>query len=300
MSAPATRRRRHRGADHTFLPSLATLVDHATAETSGHVLVRVEGPLRPDLQLGLKPLGEGVHPFDELAGFTAPDDWTVVGLRTTGTARHLDQPARAPQRIASTFLVDRHGREASVLRFDDEVVDDPGRATGTIPDTCRRVLGLPTDPPPPSTELLWSTIWVDRILERWAQPDRRRDLLASFAQLAILHPAVHQPSPPDVLAVADPESLARVARPHAAATPWSKLRASDDPLPLPDGSVSPAIARWMDDGFFARWALGAYPHLATAAFEVKALLGRPLGPQLVEALVRLLEQPHCGPARRDP
>jgi hypothetical protein len=289
MSAPATRRRRRRGPDHTFLPSLATIVDQTTADADGHVLVRVEGPFRPDVNLGLKPLEEGVHPFDELAGFLAPDDWTVVGLRTTGTARRLDDPRHEAQRIASTFLVDRQGREAGVLRFDDEVIDEPGRASGTVPDTCRRVMGQPTDPPPTTTEVLWSTIWVDRILERWAQPHRRRDLLSSFAQLAILHPCVHAPSPPDVLAVADPASLARVARPHAAVTSWEQLRLADDPLPLPGGSLSPATARWMDDGFFARWALGAYPHLATAAFEVKDLLGPPLGPQLMEALVRLLE-----------
>jgi hypothetical protein len=132
-------------------------------------------------------------------------------------------------------------------------------------------------------------MWVDRILERWGQPDRRRDLLTSFAQLAILHPAVHQPSPPDLLAVADPVSLARVARPHALATTWSELRAADEPLPLPGGSLAPSIAGWMDDGFFARWVLGAYPPLATVAFELRDLLGPPLGPQLMEALVRLLE-----------
>jgi hypothetical protein len=289
MSAPTTRRRRHRGPDHTFLPSLATIVDQATADEPGHVLVRVEGPYRPDVNLGLKPLEEGVHPFDELAGFEAPEDWTVFGLRTTGKAHHLDRPDAEPRRISSTFLVDRHGREASVLRFDDEVIDGPGRAEGTIPDTCRRTLGVATDPAPPSTELLWSTIWVDRILERWGQPDRRRDLLSSFAQLAILHPAVHEPSPPDVLTVADPMSLARVARPHAAATTWEQLRLADEPLALPDGPLAPYIARWMDDGFFARWVLGAYPHIATTAFEVKELLGRPLGPLLMEALVRLLE-----------
>ena len=289
MSAPATRRRRHRGPDHTFLPSLATIVDQATADAPGHVLVRVEGPIHPDVHLGLKPLEEGAHPFDELAGFTAPDDWTVVGLRTTGRAHHLDEPGREPRRISSTFLVDRHGREASVLRFDDEVIESPGHAQGTIPDTCRRILGQGTDPAPPSTELLWSTMWVDRILERWGQPDRRRDLLSSFAQLAILHPAVHHRSPPDALTVADPTSLARVARSHAAVTTWEQLRLADEPLPLPDGPLSPSIARWMDDGFFARWVLGAYPHLATAAFEVKDLLGRPLGPLLMEALVRVLE-----------
>jgi hypothetical protein len=288
MSAPATRRRRHRGADHVFLPSLATIVDHATAHVSGHVVVRVEGPCRPDVDLGLKPLPEGTHPFEELAGFVAPDDWTVFGLRTTGRARRLDDPGAEPRRIASTFLVDRHGREASVLRFDDDVVDGPGHATGTIPETCRRVMGLATDPPPTTTEVLWSTIWVDRILERWSQPDRRRDL-RSFAQLAILHPALQPPAPLDLHARSDPSALARVARARASAISWSDLRAADEPLPLPGGPLAPPIARWMDDGFFARWVLGAYPPLATTALEVRDLLGPTLGRELMEALVLLLE-----------
>jgi hypothetical protein len=289
MPAPTVRRRRHRGPDHTFLPALAAIVDQATNGGSGHVLVRVEGPHRPDVNLGLKPLDDGVHPFDELAGFEAPPEWTVFGLRTTGTARQLDRPGSAPQRIASTFVVDRDGREAGVLRFDDEVIDNPGRATGTIPDTCRRIMGVPTDPPPGTPALLWATIWVHRIIERWGQPDRRRELPSSFSQLAILHPSVHRPSPPGVITAADTASLAGVAREDAAATTWGQLRLADEPLPLPDGGLSPEIARWMDDGFFARWALGAYPHLATAAVAAKDLLGPALGPQLLDALARLLE-----------
>ena len=97
------------------------------------------------------------------------------------------------------------------------------------------------------------------------------------------------PTTADLCNAPDPASLAHVARRHAAATTWEQLRLADEPLPLPDGPLSPWIARWMDDGFFARWVLGAYPHIATRAFEVKDLLGPPLGPRLMEALVRLLE-----------
>jgi hypothetical protein len=283
-------RRRHRGPDHTFLPALAGIVDQATADQPGHVAIRVSGPIHPEVELGLLPLQPGVHPFDELAGTTAPEEWTVFGLRTTGRAHHLDAPGRSPSPVSSTFVVDRHGREASVLRLGEELVDEPGHAEGTIPDLCRRVLGVPTDPAPSTTETLWSTIWVDRILERWSQPDRRRDLLTSFAQLAILHPSVHAPSPPDVLALADPASLARVARQHAAAHPWGIVREGRDAFRLPDGPLDPALARWMDDGFFARWTIGAYPPLGRSALELRGLLGEPLGSQLLEALVLLLEK----------
>jgi hypothetical protein len=288
MSPTVRRRRRHRGPDHTFLPSLATIVDEATARSTGHVAVRVEGPIRPDVDLGLCPLEEGTHPFSELAGTLAPDEWTIFGLRVTGRSRSLEDPGAPPRPMSSVFLVDRLGREASVLRHDDEVTQPDGPAVGTIPDLCRRVLQLPTAPAPPTTSLLWATMWADRIVDRWAQPHRRVDL-TTFAHLAILHPAVHEPSPPDVLAVADPASLARVARPHAAATTWEQLRLAHEPLPLPDGPLDPWIAEWMDDGFFARWTIGAYPPLARTTSVLRDQLGDALGRQLLEAMVLLLE-----------
>lgn len=289
MSAPTVRRRRHRGPDHRFLPALAGIVDNATLDAPGHVVVRVEGPLRPDVNLGFLPLDEDTHPFAELAGQHAPDDWTVFGLRVSGTARRLDDPAAAPQRMSSVFLLDRGGREASLLRQGDEVMEPPAPAIGTIPDLCRRVLQLPTDPAPPTTALLWTAMWVDRIVDRWGQPQRRQDL-TSFSQLAILHPCVHRPSPPDVLAVADPPSLARAARRHAAATTWEQLRRSSEPLPLPDGPLDPWIAEWMDDGFFARWTIGAFPPLAPTVLSLRDHLGGTLGRQLMEAMVLLLER----------
>jgi hypothetical protein len=289
MPAPTARRRRHRGPDHTFLPSLAGIVDHATTGDPGHVMVRVTGPLHRDIELGLRSLDPGSHPVDEIAGFDAPDEWTVFGMRTTGRARHLDDPSTPPRPVASTFLVDRLGREASLLRFDDEVLSPPGPAEGTIPDLCRRVLGVATAAAPPTTAPLWTAMWLDRLVDRWAQPHRRGDLLSSWAHVAILHPAVQAPSPPDLHVVTDPAALASVARAHAAAATWHDLRHAVDQLPLPDGPLPAHIARWMDDGFFARWAIGAFPPLHATAMTVHDLLGEPLGPQLLQAVLAMLD-----------
>ena len=133
-------------------------------------------------------------------------------------------------------------------------------------------------------------MWLDRLIDCWGQPHRRRDVLSSWGQVAILHPAVHaHPSPPDLRAVADPASLAAVARAHARATTWHDLRVATDPLPLPDGPLPADIARWMDDGFFARWTIGAYPPIDSTAHELRALLGEPLGSQLLDALVQVLD-----------
>ena len=191
MSAPTTRRRRHRGPDHTFLPSLAGIVDQATADDPDHVMVRVTGPIHPEVELGLRSLDPGSHPFDVLAGFEAPDDWAVFGLRTTGRARHLDDPtaAAAPGGEHVPRRSPRPRGVGAALRRRRRS-SHPGPAEGTIPDLCRRVLGLPTAPAPRTTAALWAAMWLDRLIDRWGQPHRRRDLLSSWAQVAILHPAV--------------------------------------------------------------------------------------------------------------
>ena len=290
MSAPTARRRRHRGPDHTFLPSLAGIVDQSTVDDPGHVMVRVTGPLHPEVELGFRSLDPGSHPFDVVAGFEAPEDWAVFGLRTTGRARHVDDPSTPLRRVASTFLVDRHGREASVLRFDDEVLEPPGPAQGTVPDLCRRVLGMPTAPAPRTTAALWIAIWLDRLVDRWAQPPPAAATCSAAGHSSPPSiPPCSAPSPPDLLAVADPASLASIARTHAAATSWHDLRHAPHPLPLPDGPLPVDIARWMDDGFFARWTIGAFPPLHATVTTLRDRFGTPLGPQLVESVLAILE-----------
>jgi hypothetical protein len=294
---PSARRRRRRGPDHGFLPAVAALVDEAARADPGHVLVHLEGPVHPDVTLAVKHVDREVHPFEVLAGFTAPDHWTAFGIRARGRARPLDAPDEPPRPMAATFLVGRTGGEASVLRIGEDVSEPRGPAVGTIPDLVRRVLGLPTPPAPASTAFLWTSMWLDRVLEHWAQPHRRRDVTRSWGHVAVLHPAIHAPAPTDVVAFDDPAALVAVARSHAAAASWAELRRSPRPLALPDGALPRWIAEWMDDGFFARWTTGAYPSVATRAGELRALLGEPLGPLLLRTAVALLDDgPRAGRA----
>jgi hypothetical protein len=44
----------------------------------------------------------------------------------------------------------------------------------------------------------------------------------------------------------------------------------------------------MDDGFFARWTIGALPPANETASELRKLLGEPLGRQLLDTAVALL------------
>jgi hypothetical protein len=288
-TSSSARRRRRRGPNHGLLPAVASLVDEAARAEPGHVLVHLEGPVHPEVTLALKRVDREIHPFEVLAGFTAPDDWAAFGVRARGTARPLDAADAPPRPMAATFLVDRAGEEASVLRIGEVVTEPPGPAVGTVPDLVRRVLGLPTPPAPASTAILWTSMWLDRVLEQWAQPHRRRDVTRSWGHVAVLHPAIHAPSPPDVVAFADPATLVAAARSHAAATSWAELRRSPLPLALPDGALPRSIAEWMDDGFFARWTTGAYPSVVTRAGELRGLLGEPLGPRLLRTAVALLD-----------
>ncbi len=94
----------------------------------------------------------------------------MVGLRVRGRAHHLDDD-RPPTEARTTFLVERSGEEASLLRTADGTVPLPGPASGTIPDLCRRMLGVSTAPPPShSTGALWLVAWFDRLVERLRRP----------------------------------------------------------------------------------------------------------------------------------
>lgn len=290
-SAPSsTHRRLHpRPGPPSPLQAIAHLVDELAVDEPGHLLVHVLDEAGPELALGTLPFDRAVHPFDVLAGFTAPGDWAVLGVRAQGTMHHLDDPHQASRRTAATTLLDRSGAQASVLRTGDVVTDIPGAAVGIVPDLCRRALGLPTDPPPAPTSLpLWVTIWLDRIMAAWSDPSRRRRLTAAWAPLAALHPAVAASPDHHPPALDDPAHLVALARAHTDAWPWRRLRAEPDAAPLPDGHLTPEIAAWMDDGLYARWALGAFPHAAELITDLRALLDEPLRSQLSRTLVDLL------------
>ena len=157
-----------------------------------------------------------------------------------------------------------------------------------MPDLCRRVLGLATAPAPPTTALLWTLQWLHRILDQWSQPHRRRDLVQHWAHLAVLHPAIPAATEHDRLSLAEPAALVPVARAHALARTWADVRLAEEPVPLPDGALAPEVARWMDDGFFARWTIGGHPSPIETIRTLGPLLGEPLGAQLRGTVLALL------------
>jgi hypothetical protein len=120
------------------LVELAHLIDDAGPAGCRDVFVfaRIDGA---DVVVGVRPLER--HPCDELVGFGAPPQWWAVGFWLHGRARFLDRPSSPPEPIVSTYLLDRSGASASLLRRGDEVLELPGPTEGRIPDLCRKILG---------------------------------------------------------------------------------------------------------------------------------------------------------------
>jgi hypothetical protein len=207
-----------------------------------------------------------------------------------GTAHHLDG-ACPPTRTSTTFLVDRDGEEASILRTPAGAQPLVAPATGTVADVCRRVLDLPTAPPPPTTAVLWAVAWLDRVVEAWGDPARRRQVASCWAQVAVLHPAVRPAPEHDLLVLDQPAELVALAQAHTVAWTWARLRHEPDALRLPTGHLPVDVTSWMDDGFYARWALGAFPDPTTLAHELTGLLEPELRRPFLHALEGQLTAP---------
>jgi hypothetical protein len=290
MPAPSSSRRprsrlpRHRAGTPDLLADVVRLVDASFADAVPEEHLAFHATVEDgEVALGVRPIPIGVHPFSELAGLVAPPSWEVFGLRVHGTGHRLDDGTRRP--TTSTFAVDRAGAERSVLHDGDRRVEPGDGAVGTLPDLCRRVLGLPTPPPPARTHLLFAVAWLDRLLEAWSDPLRRRRIMSSFAAAAALHPAVADgEEPPD-----DPFVLSRLAAAHAEAWPWARLRREPDALAPPGGGLPGSVAAWMDDGAFARWVLGAYPDLGALVVDTLSLLGPVVADDVRTVVIRTLE-----------
>ncbi len=233
------------------------------------------------------PLDPDVHPFEVLAGFTAPDGWTAFGIRAprvgpaTSTIRG---PSRPPP--ATTFLVDRSGRRG--LGAAPRAVRSrtlPGPAVGTIPDLCRRVLGAPhrarLRPPP-------LPLWIGDLARphpRPRGPSRTADATSprAGARSRCSTPPSTPPRRPTSTRLRRPAwwiTWPDPTRPPSAGRPLRLARSL--PLPLPDGASQPDV-RGLDGRRLLRpMDAGRLPgDLQRMASELcPTSSANPLGPQL--------------------
>ncbi|TML14172.1 MAG: hypothetical protein E6G39_08795 [Actinobacteria bacterium] len=207
-------------------------------------------------------------PITALFGFLAPDEWVVFGVVTGGSAHHLDTCDGEPIPVRVAYLLDRRGLEVSVAKTGDagapmliDLYGDPA-SLGRVPDTCRRVLGLPTSPPEADTQLLWALDWLDRVIADVIGRDLGAPPLG-WRAIDLLHRG--RPS--------------RVA-------PWSIIRRECAAGLLEIGGISASDAQWMDDGMFSRQALAEYPELCETLVDLTALLPEETWHKMVDRLQR--------------
>jgi hypothetical protein len=206
------------------------------------------------IDLHVKPL-DG-HPAQVLSCFTAPPEWFGVGVLTGGWSY---EPGVERSRVRITSFVCRDGTELAAVRSGaDElrIIDERGQ--GHVPDTLRRVLGLATDPPDVTIDEWLAKCWLQIIVKRAKRGKRGAKL--TWREAAALHPAI------DVTG-ADPDELAAVAPPAAAAMRWERLRQLH--------AVDNETAAWMDEGMFARWMVHGHPPVP----ELLARASRRLTPE---------------------
>ena len=254
-----------------LLPHLASLL--AEVPLDAPVAVGVSRPAPGDIELAFRHL-DCTDVVCALGGFLAPAAWVAFGViapghaapvapptdRRAGHADHRDPDDRDPVGgvpVVACALVARDGGTVSEVRaVGDHELPHPigthpeaagGPPQGRVIDTCRRVLGLPTDPPPFGPEVWRALAWTDRVL------------------LAVLDADLGQPPAWPVLAALD-----LPVGPSTAS--WRALRRACRRGSVLVPGVDPATAAWMDDGMFAREAIGAFGPLAAVLGDLRGLL----------------------------
>jgi hypothetical protein len=264
--------------------SLHLLADHLTeALAEGELepcLLHVATPDADGFDLGVKPL-DGLHPTDALLGTTAPDDWHAVGIATHGWAYHVAErgdPGRRRHRVHVVTLLSRSGEHAHRVRADDEDLEEalgaeaPG---GEQVDLLRRVLGLPTDPPPCDPSTYWSIEWLSALV-RAEQP------VETMAAAIELHPVTQLLR--RGTSIGAPDLVDVLTAFHRVLT-WGRMRelASLDRFTVPE--LDPEDAVWLDDGSFARFVLNRCPPLHL----LKGRLDAHCSPDVADDVLDLLE-----------
>lgn len=261
--------------------------------SDGAWLLRIQSTSE-GVTLGLLPLdGEAANPVEALLGFRADPSWSAAGLICHGRARTLaaDGPGSPPRRIRAIHAVTIEGEEASLLRFLDEerAPLDPGPAEGRLTDCCKRILGLPTAAPPTSILQWFGTAWLSAVLGRCAsQPTKP----LGWRRIVALHPAA-------TLGYVRPDRFAAHVATEVSHLSWEGLRRQFESgtasygdlgsLPRPlladlSRSLTPEVAGWMDEGFFARWLISSLPDPVDLVVDLADLLPHEDFESLLEVL----------------
>ncbi|MDZ7678817.1 MAG: hypothetical protein U5K29_09715 [Acidimicrobiales bacterium] len=239
-------------------------------------LVKVRGLDTDAFELALAPIADR-DVYDALLGATVPDDFDAAGFVVRGTARSLGDPDRrlAPGerlgRASTAVLCSRDGTVASALRVNDDeplvqVVSEttsPEAGVGRLLDVLRRSLGLATPAPLAPVHTVSDNLWLHRVLQ---------------AAVGTAHVD---------------RSTVDALRPRLPAT-WTDLRWQCGDGSWPELEVDPELARWMDEGMFARVCLGAFADPLEVTVELSELLAPDVWSHLVARLATRRTDPLSG------
>lgn len=267
-----------------LVDELARGLDHETARSGWG-----QPPKLVPVGSGGEPVGpppdlsDAADPVGALFGLVAPGGWQAVGFVAEGTAQGLS--GSGPQPVRLVVAVDRAGRTASRVRDQSGPVAlserDGDGLEGRLVDACRRMFGLRTAPPDGGSDALWAALWLDDVLAGLAGTDRARD----WPTVASRHPGARAVVDADpALADLVPAELVAVGRAMARARPWAELRTANAEGRWRADGISAEVAKWMDDGMFARAALAPFPPLADLLEAVGELVPAVVARRVAAAL----------------
>lgn len=148
---------------------------------------------------------------------------------------------------------------------------------GTAVDAVLLYLGLSTAPEPRTPADLVCSMWADRVL---ATAALRPGSVATWADVARHHPLAASAATAPQLASSTRE-LGRLG--------WDRIRFAVGGGRAEWAELSPAVARWMDRGAFARWLLDRYPDLDDQRLALRAVLPAKLAATVADAIAASLD-----------
>jgi hypothetical protein len=219
-----------------------------------------------------------------LRGFEAPDDWWAFGVVCAGAVVRLDRPDQT--HVAGepvVHLLSRSGMSVSRVGGQAMAPLDFGEAQpieGRLADACRRVLRLPTPPPPADTRLLFALQWLDSV-SQLAFTHVERPL--AWHDIVRMHPFADVVASSELGVYLD-DHVVEIGNAASRAWSWSHLRTACAKGSETVAGLTTAEAAWADDGCFARMLLEAYPELDDLVVALGALLDPEVTVRLGEAL----------------
>lgn len=255
--------------------ALATAISHAAIDEAFLLVVHDDGTIATEPLIGRDPV-------DSLCGRHAPADAAMVGLAAPAT---VTRAPSAPTRCGVVaHLLTRDGVSVTAVRAEDGehrcFGPDVEPQSGRVPDSCRRMLGLPTPPAESTMTPFVFGAWLAVLDGR----DRSADEILDWQEIVALHPVASTlPANPTAA------QLATATSELGESMDWDRFRRVIATVGgFPFGPEGAEMARWSDAGMFSRWALDELPRPDAALARVSDLV-------TADALDRLWASAHlCG------